>query len=161
MAGKGGYRPGSGRPKGALNKTSVASLKQYEKLGAGAPVDVHLNAMRYYYERAQVFVDEQTNSPPEEDADLDKLEQAIDHAYDKASDHAGRAAPYIHPRMPAMDYGSRFDATRLTNDERRTLTRLLAKGLGVQVSDDPPLEIEHEPVEGGHERADESVNSGG
>jgi len=29
----GGYRPGSGRPKGALNKTSMASLKQYEKLG--------------------------------------------------------------------------------------------------------------------------------
>jgi hypothetical protein len=28
-----GYRPGAGRPKGSLNKTSMASLKQYEKLG--------------------------------------------------------------------------------------------------------------------------------
>jgi hypothetical protein len=48
----GGYRPGSGRPKGALNKKTLADLSHYEKLGAGAPVDVHLNAMRYYYERA-------------------------------------------------------------------------------------------------------------
>jgi hypothetical protein len=82
--------------------------------------------------------------------DVDKLEAKIDQLYDKASEHAARAAPYIHPRMSPMDLNSRFDMMRLTYDERRELARLLSKGLGLGEPDlGGDLKLEY----GGHERA--------
>jgi hypothetical protein len=83
-------------------------------------------------------------------ADADKLDVTIDRLYDKASEHAARAAPYIHPRMSPMDLNSRFDMMRLTYDERRELARLLSKGLGLGEPDlGGDLKLEYN----GHERA--------
>jgi hypothetical protein len=80
--------------------------------------------------------------------DEDKLSAKIDQAYDKASEHAARAAPYIHPRMSPMDLNSRFDMMRLTYDERRELGRLLSKGLGLgDAEHNDALQLEHDERE--------------
>jgi hypothetical protein len=80
--------------------------------------------------------------------DEDKLSAKIDQIYDKASEHAARAAPYIHPRMSPMDLNSRFDMMRLTYDERRELGRLLSKGLGLgDVEHNDALQLEHDERE--------------
>ena len=140
MAGTGGYRPGSGRPKGSANKVTIKAQERIIASGI-APLDVLISAMRYYYERAQKMIEKALAEQPDgAPIDTKELAAAIDHCFDKASDHAAKAAAYVHPRMSPMDYNSLFDPTRLTDDERRTLTRLLAKGLGIE---DPPVAIEH------------------
>jgi hypothetical protein len=147
MAGTGGYRPGAGRPKGAVNKRTIA-MQEKVTFSGHAPLDVLIGAMRYYYERAQAFLAKAMNEPPKEAADLDKLDAAIDHAFDKASEHAARAAGYIHPRMSPMDLNSRFDMMRLTYDERRELARLLSKGLGLgDAEHNGALQLEHDERE--------------
>ena len=130
--GHGGKRLGAGRRKGAHNRAS-ARREQFIAQSGPAPIDVLIRAMRYYYSRAEAMIG--GRSVPGPPVDTKNLTAEIDLAFDKASDHAAKAAKYIHPRISPMDYNSRFDMTRLTDDERRTLTRLLAKGLGL---DDEP-----------------------
>jgi hypothetical protein len=175
MAGTGGARPGSGRPKGVVNSESVKLQERALALGR-APLDVLLGMMHYYYERAErllrptksaleavenvlgqggdssagTFIDILNDlgfkivSKDAKPEDEDKLSAKIDQVYDKASEHAARAAPYIHPRMSPMDLNSRFDMMRLTYDERRELGRLLSKGLGLgDVEYNDALQLEH------------------
>jgi hypothetical protein len=80
--------------------------------------------------------------------DADRLDVTIDRLYDKAGEHAARAASYIHPRMSSMDMNSRFDMMRLSYDERRELARLLSKGLGLGESEvGNGLQLEHDERE--------------
>jgi hypothetical protein len=80
--------------------------------------------------------------------DADKLDVTVDRLYDKAGEHAARAASYIHPRMSSMDMNSRFDMMRLSYDERRELGRLLSKGLGLGGSEpEDQLKLEHDERE--------------
>jgi hypothetical protein len=148
MAGTGGARPGAGRPKGTVNSESV-KLQERALASGYAPLDVLLSMMRYYYERAEKLLNppaqeiEKAAAAPDPEAEIDRL-------FDKAGEHAARAAPYIHPRMSPMDLNSRFDMMRLTYDERRELGRLLSKGLGLGEPDlGGDLKLEY----GGHERA--------
>jgi hypothetical protein len=147
MAGTGGYRPGAGRPKGSVNSQSVKLQERALAFGQ-APLDILLDLMRYYYERAQTLLKKDLNNPANEQVDIDKLDAKIDYLFDKASDHAARAAGYIHPRMSPMDLNSRFDLMRLTYDERRELGRLLSKGLGLgDVEHNDALQLEHDERE--------------
>jgi len=150
MAGTGGYRPGSGRPKGSVNSESI-KLQERALASGFAPLDVLLGMMRWYYEKAGRLLDPpmegETKAPPT-DAEIDRL-------YDKAGEHAARAAPYIHPRMSPMDMNSRFDMMRLTYDERRELGRLLSKGLGLGGSEpEGQHQLEHDKREPAVESVD-------
>ncbi len=50
-------------------------------------------------------------------------------AFAVALDAANKAAPFVHPKFAATDYNSKFDMSKLSDDEKRNLSRLLAKGL--------------------------------
>jgi hypothetical protein len=146
MAGTGGARPGAGRPKGVVNSESV-KLQERALASGYAPLDVLLSMMRYYYERAEKLLNppaqeiEKAAAAPAPEAEIDRL-------FDKAGEHAARAAPFIHPRMSPMDLNSRFDMMRLTYDERRELARLLSKGLVLgDVEQNDALQLEHDERE--------------
>jgi hypothetical protein len=103
--------------------------------------------MRYYYERAEKLLNppaqeiEKAAAAPDPEAEIDRL-------FDKAGEHAARAAPFIHPKMSPMDLNSRFDMMRLTYDERRELGRLLSKGLGLGEPEvGNGLQLEHDERE--------------
>jgi hypothetical protein len=142
--GSGGPR-GGGRPKGSVNSESI-KLQERALASGYAPLDVLLGMMRWYYEKAQKLL----NPPAETEKTAAPTEAEIDRLFDKAGEHAARAAPFIHPRMSPMDLNSRFDMMRLTYDERRELARLLAKGLGLG---EPDLGGDLKPKYCGHERA--------
>lgn len=119
------------RRAGVPNRATLERQARVFRTGA-ATVDVMIDAMRYYYDRARALIEKRTpRGPPIEGP----LAIEIDHAFEMACNYAADAALYIHPKMSPVDYNSRFDMTRLTDDERRTLTGLLAKGLGL---DDEP-----------------------
>ena len=148
--GHGGKRHGAGRYKGVPNKSPHTRELAILRVDI-APLDVLLEGMSYWYKRAQRLVElteheDEANGKP---AATSKYDAAIKDAYNEASNFAARAAAYVHPRMAPTSYGSRFDPTRLTDDERRILTRLLAKGLGIGPADHP-LEIGHIPDAGSH-----------
>lgn len=147
--GHGGKRHGAGRHKGVPNKSQHARELTILRFDV-APLDVLLEGMSYWYKRAQRLIDlvadDEANGKL---AATSKYNAAIKDAYNEASNFAAKAAAYVHPRMAPTSYGSRFDPTRLTDDERRTLTRLLAKGLGTGPANHP-LEIGHIPDAGSH-----------
>jgi hypothetical protein len=147
----GGRRHGAGRRKGVPNKSPQTRELAILKFGI-APLDVLLEGMSYWQKRAQrliAWVAEHEDAVDGKPVTTSKYDAAIKDAYNNASEFAAKAAAYVHPRMAPTSYGSRFDATRLTDDERRTLTRLLAKGLGIGPADHP-LEIGHIRDAGSH-----------
>jgi hypothetical protein len=147
--GHGGKRHGAGRHKGVPNKSPLTRELAVLRIGI-APLDVLLRGMSYWHNRAQRLIDlvadDEANGKP---AATSKYDAAIKDAYNEASNFAAKAAAYVHPRMAPTSYGSRFNPARLTDDERRTLTRLLAKGFGTGPADHP-LEIAHVPDAGRH-----------
>ena len=92
MSGYGGHRPGAGRKKGVRNKRTEAAVCKAAE-GGELPLDLMLRVMR----------DEKTDQ-------LTRMEMA------KA------AAPYVHPKLQAVEYQPpTYDLTKLTDEE---LTRL-------------------------------------
>lgn len=81
---RGGRRPGAGRPKGALNKRTKARLDvAAQALAAGkTPLEVMLEAMREAYETSGAIA---------------------------AVPFAKEAAPYVHPRLSAVDANAQGD----------------------------------------------------
>lgn len=85
---RGGRRPGSGRKPGSGNKKRSAALvrKQYES-GEKVPLEVMLDLMRYFAEKAA----RQTT------------EGECEAALKEAGMWAQAAAPYMHARLAAID----------------------------------------------------------
>ena|ERR1700730_14766966 len=81
MPKNGGVRPGAGRPKGALTKRTRDIAAQAALTGT-TPLEVILEAMRHYQELGD---------------------------YDKAALFAKDAAPYIHPRLAAVEHTGKND----------------------------------------------------
>ena len=75
---RGGFRPGAGRPVGAATKRTRAVADQAAAEGL-TPLDVLLRAMR---------------------------DHAAADRWDEASKVAALAAPYVHPRLAAVDMRS-------------------------------------------------------
>lgn len=82
---RGGYRPGAGRPAGAATKRTRAVADQAAAEGL-TPLDVMLRTMR---------------------------DHAAAHRWDEASKVAALAAPYVHPRLAAVDM--RSEGTLIVN----------------------------------------------
>jgi hypothetical protein len=100
---RGGKRPGAGRKPGRLNKRTVAR----QQLAASAaeegisPLEVMLWRMRHHVSVAN--------------RELQKGEEAdrgiVDGAFKAANESAKDAAPYLHPRLSAVEHkGEQFDA---------------------------------------------------
>jgi hypothetical protein len=126
-----------------LLRPTTSALQAVEKVFAQG-YDTHpATFVRALADLGFIIVDK--DAKPE---DAEKLEAKIDRLYDKAGEHAARAAPFIHPKMSPMDLNSRFDMMRLTYDERRDLGRLLSKGLGLGEPEvGSGLQLEHDERE--------------
>jgi hypothetical protein len=87
MANPKGVRIG-GRAPGVPNKKTQALLEDAEKKGL-TPLEVMLRVMRYFLDKADVTED--------------KDERAV--CMEKASEHAAKAAPYLHPKLSSIEVG--------------------------------------------------------
>jgi len=73
---KGGKRLGAGRPKGAISK-STRAIQEAANAAGVMPLDVMLQAMRADYAAGKL---------------------------DEAAAHAEKAAPYLHPKLAAIEH---------------------------------------------------------
>ena len=124
---RGGERPGAGRPKRSVNRATAERETRIRESGP-VPLDVMIEAMRWHHDRAKA----EFAKGAEMDANIVRDEYAL------ASEHAVRAAPYVHPRFASIqqtptDYN--FDC--LTDNELRHLERLLSKAAAAPNDADP------------------------
>jgi hypothetical protein len=93
---RGGKRPGAGRKRGRLNERTVAR----QQLAASAakegisPLEVMLKRMRHYHSVAE------RELAKGENADLGIIDRALKAANESAKD----AAPFLHPRLSAVEH---------------------------------------------------------
>ena len=98
---RGGKRPGAGRKPGQLNKRTIARQQLASSAASEgiSPLEVMLKRMRYYDSVV--------------DRELEKGEGAdrgiIDDALKAANDAAKDAAPYLHPRLSAVEHTDNSD----------------------------------------------------
>ena len=86
---RGGARPGAGKPRGP-NRSSRERLERISKTGV-TPLDVLIEGMRKHYDAAQ------------EALKVDDKETAAK-CFREAKDFAKEAAPYLHPRLQAVQH---------------------------------------------------------
>lgn len=100
MAGKGGYMPGGGRPKGSLNKKTQELIVKATEAGI-TPIEVLLHDMRYFHNLGEnkMRAAEQTD-PGKKQSLAFKAACALK---DIARSCAVSAAPYIHPKLASID----------------------------------------------------------
>lgn len=126
----GGIRPGAGRKPGSPNtKTRELALRAAEK--GVTPIEVMLANMRYYFEQAHSMSEAErgletqlrdTGADAGEIADaLRGLRACADKARRAAQESAKDAAPYIHPRLQAIE---------LSGDKDKPLTVELVRFSG-------------------------------
>ena len=95
---RGGARPGSGRKKGSPNKALAAVHDRAMRAGS-TPIEVLLSAMRGFWP----------------------------HEPEKAAQYAAMAAPYVHPRLSAVNAVTTVEHTGESgNDVRRLAMFMLA-----------------------------------
>ena len=107
----GGSRQGAGRRKGMHNKASARRELFIAETGA-TPLDVIIHIMRFNCDMAE---NEMRKEKPNK--------SEIKAAFAIALDAANKAAPFVHPKLTAIDGNSKFDLMRLSVDERRSLAR--------------------------------------
>jgi hypothetical protein len=99
---RGGKRPGAGRKRGRLNNRTIAH-KELASAAAGegiTPLELMLKRMRYYHSLAE------REMRKGEEADRHIIDAALKAANESAKD----AAPFLHPRLSAVEHsGSPID----------------------------------------------------
>jgi len=128
---KGGLRPGTGRPKGALAKKTRAVAEKAAATGM-TPLEVMIDNMRHFYQAAVdaeatiagMTVDEMlgkigVDATPDEQFKflLAQVKQTAGFRQ-MAQDAARDASPFIHPRLSAVDY-KMSGSLEITNKEQR------------------------------------------
>jgi hypothetical protein len=100
---RGGKRPGAGRKPGRLSNRTIAR-KELASAAAGegiTPLELMLKRMRYYHSLAE------REMRKGEEADRHIIDAALKAANESAKD----AAPFLHPRLSAVEHtGSPVDA---------------------------------------------------
>jgi hypothetical protein len=135
----GGNRPGAGRRKGAHNKASAQREKLISQSGA-TPIDVMIGVMRYHFNIAE---HELLRKKPNKNE--------VKTAFARAIDAAHKAAPFVHPRLSAIDHSAKLDPSRLTEHELATVVPILRKCVVSEPSvsgssgfvGEPPSTIKH------------------
>lgn len=101
---QGGRRAGAGRKKGARTvKASARVVKKLATDGGDVPLDVQVYAMRFHFERHKYWHAQSvhTGLKKAEKLAADKISVA---ELKDARDAARDAAPYMHPRLNAVDH---------------------------------------------------------
>jgi hypothetical protein len=130
---KGGKRPGSGRKLGSATKKTREIADKAAAEGI-TPLEVMLQAMNRFLERA-----EELDKNDSELSEFDELgrtdkEKALS-MYKEASFIAQSAAPYIHPKLSAIEHTGKDggpietnDLSKLTRDQVKSrISELLSK----------------------------------
>jgi len=93
---RGGKRPGAGRRPGTLSKKTIARQQQASAAAENgiSPLELMLKRMRYHNQMADRELEKGAK------ADHDKIEKALHSASEAARD----AAPYVHPRLSAIEH---------------------------------------------------------
>jgi hypothetical protein len=108
---RGGYREGSGRKVGALTKKTAEIAMRAAEQGI-SPIEVHLGEMRFSHEVSESlkkpylkFINKFCNKAEEGvfDPELMKAIREIAHIRQTAVSTALAAAPFIHPRLAALE----------------------------------------------------------
>jgi hypothetical protein len=89
---KGGARKGAGRPAGVPNKITQEAIDKATSLGV-LPLDVLLEGMHFYYNLSKINPDGFV---------VDASGKLIDSYRSAAKDYAIAAAPYVHPKLSAV-----------------------------------------------------------
>ncbi len=98
--GRGGYRQGAGRKAGSVTRKTRELAEQFVKSGAPTPLEVMIKTMHELLEAAEHITTESesdTGLVSEERVKLLNMAAAI----------AKYAAPYIHPRLSAIEHTGR------------------------------------------------------
>jgi hypothetical protein len=102
---RGGKRPGAGRKKGVLNKRTQELAARALAQGV-TPLDVMLDNMRFAYGEASDLLKSlvtAVNKNLPADKQLDALNELM-RMRGIAQDCACNAAPYMHPRLAAVEH---------------------------------------------------------
>jgi len=94
--GRGGARPGSGRKKGAATKKTREIADKAAEEGI-TPLEVMLRAMREFVEKAEAMT-------PDDVEMIDKKVVTRLSLLSAAAEVAKDAAPYMHPRLAAIEH---------------------------------------------------------
>src|SRR3990167_2971523 len=96
---RGGASPGAGRKSGAPNKATQE--RQAEVAASGVtPLEVMLENMRFAHERGEEVIAKIIEG---ESANVDALKELLGFRR-MAQDCAKEAAPYVHPRLAAVEH---------------------------------------------------------
>lgn len=116
---RGGNRPGAGRKRNSPNKASIARQAKVAATGV-TPLEVIIADMRFHHEAAQ------RERRKGAKADKGKIASELAAAREAAKD----AAPYVHPRLQAVQHtganGGPIE-TKDVSDSRESLERKLAR----------------------------------
>src|SRR5262245_15238829 len=85
-----------GRPKGSRNKRTLEALAQFAARGDESPLDVLLEAMHWFCDRARSL---RHSSPLQNEAAEVARQESIGASYLEAATIARTAAPYLHARL--------------------------------------------------------------
>jgi hypothetical protein len=113
---RGGARPGAGRKKNAPNKATKERQAAIAATGA-TPLDVIIADMRFHYDRAQQEIAKGLRARKKTIAD--ELSAARTAAKD--------AAPYVHPRLAAIEHMGKGGGPIEVVDARGKLASLIAR----------------------------------
>jgi hypothetical protein len=140
---RGGKRRGAGRKRGRLNNRTIAH-KELASAAAGegiTPLELMVKRMRYYHSLAE------REMRKGEEAD----EHIIDAALKAANESAKDAAPFLHPRLSAIEHtGTPIDDAiteflKLIDGTSRGLPDLSKIPLDPDIIDVTPMPLAPEP----------------
>lgn len=131
MAGKGGARPRAGRKAGGKNQKSREIADRAASEGI-TPLEVMLGAMRESWALAD-----------ELKGNKERLTERLGYVA-AAVEYANKAAPYIHPRLAAIEHsGKDGGAIKVENVTRRETARRLAFALELGAREPNAKEMVH------------------
>ncbi len=113
-AGVGGAKPGAGRKKGVPNKATLARQAAIAASGI-TPLDVIIADMRHH------FALYEAEAAKGAKADISLLSASLASAREAAKD----AAPYVHPRLAAVQHMGKGGGPIEFTDVRNRLARLI------------------------------------
>jgi hypothetical protein len=95
--GRGGYRQGAGRKAGSVTRKTRELAEQFIKSGAATPLEVMIKTMHELLEAA-----EHINA--ESESDIGAVSEERVKLLNMAAAIARYAAPYLHPRLSAIEH---------------------------------------------------------
>src|SRR3990167_2995559 len=97
---RGGTRPGAGRKKNTPNKATQKRQEEIAKSGA-TPLEIMIENMRFAHENGAAVLAKIMRG--EDGSDVDALKELL-RFRQMAQECAKDAAPYVHPRLAAVEH---------------------------------------------------------